>query len=210
MIKRRKDGLVEGPLGHIVVPLMGRFKGEAGERNLLLVFANVTNSGLQVRKWVELLIALLMTENQQNIVGPAICDKRGIVLSMCTLNNLFHQLLETIQIEKPEMIPGDMIVADRYNLYCSFHQGATTRAQEHKVPGPIIKIHNRWRKVENNQGSLPRLPMSQLYLEISQVLDSKLRFSRALRKDKLVLKFIISYLHNLHILRTLFCYIDLF
>ena len=38
--------------GHVVIPLMGRFKNETGERNLLLVLANVTQSGLDIRKCV--------------------------------------------------------------------------------------------------------------------------------------------------------------
>ena len=41
---------------HIVAPLMGRFKGETGERNLLLCMVNVTASGIPVRKWLERLV----------------------------------------------------------------------------------------------------------------------------------------------------------
>jgi len=38
-VKRRDDGR-KSAMGHVVVPLMGRFKNETGERNLVLVLAN--------------------------------------------------------------------------------------------------------------------------------------------------------------------------
>jgi len=50
-IRRRDDGR-KNNMGHVVVPLMGRFKNETGERNLVLVLANETNGGLEVRKWI--------------------------------------------------------------------------------------------------------------------------------------------------------------
>ena len=47
-------------------------------------------------------------------------------------------------------------------------------------PRPFFEQFNRWRKVQNKQGGLPNLPMSQLYVEITQALSSKLRFSKSL------------------------------
>ena len=56
--KRRDDGR-KNKMGHVVVPLMGRFKNETGERNLVLVLANETNGGLKLRKWIDRFTALL-------------------------------------------------------------------------------------------------------------------------------------------------------
>ena len=42
-IKRRDDGRHLGKDGHVVIPLMGRFKNKTGERNLLLIVANRTS-----------------------------------------------------------------------------------------------------------------------------------------------------------------------
>ena len=61
-----------------------------------------------------------------------------------------------------------------------FVGGATTRAKERKVDESVIEMNNRWRKWQNKQGSLPNLPMSQLYVEITQALSTKLRFSSSL------------------------------
>ena len=181
LVKRRNDGRKDGQDdGYVVVPLMGRFKGETGERNMIIVLANKSQNGLEIRKWIDYLSALLMAENRQSKVGPAICDAKGVVCSMYALNNLFHEVLASIQDESPNIIPSDINVVERYSIYRSFRRGATTRAKEMKVPTDIIEMNNRWRKVERQQGSLPRLPMTQLYMEITQVIDTKLRFSRAL------------------------------
>ena len=179
-VKRRDDGRNSGTHGHVVIPLMGRFKGETGERNLVIILANITNSGLQVRKWVDYFSALLLVEEKHKSVGPALCDIKGDMLTMNDLNAEFHDILERLQREGGSGIPEDLIVNERFNVYRSFRRGATTRAKEMKVDPDVIEMNNRWRKVENKQGSLPKLPMSQLYMEITQVLDSKLQFSRSL------------------------------
>ena len=98
---------------------------------------------------------------------------------MKVLNDEFHSALERIQ-QTTLLIPDDLDVNEKYNLYRSFRRGATTRAREMKVPPDVIEMNNRWRKVQNKQGSLPRLPMTELYTEITQVLDTKLSFSQAL------------------------------
>jgi len=78
-VKRRDDGR-KNNMGHVVVPLMGRFKNETGERNLVLVLANETNGGLKVRKWIDIFTALLKVEDRGSSTGPAICDEAGMVL----------------------------------------------------------------------------------------------------------------------------------
>lgn len=78
------------------------------------------------------------------------------------------------------IIPLDIEVRERFNIHRSFRRGATTRAKEMNVPESTIELNNRWRKVQNKQGGLPNLPMSQLYVEITQAFSSKLRFSKSL------------------------------
>jgi len=49
-IKHAPKGSDES-LPHIVLPLLGRFKGEKGEKHHLLPLAAVTDSGIEPRKW---------------------------------------------------------------------------------------------------------------------------------------------------------------
>jgi hypothetical protein len=180
LVKRRYDGRDHAKHGHCVIPLMGRFKQETGERNLIMVLANETKSGLKIRKWVDLLTGLLKAEGKDSEVGPAICNKDGYMMERWTLNGELHSALTKVQEEGDGLIPSSMVVDERYNIYRSFRRGATTRAKEQGVDEPTIEMNNRWRKWQNKQGSLPNLPMTQLYVEISQALASKLRFSASL------------------------------
>ena len=86
LIRRREDGRVIGSKGHCVVPLMGRFKQETGERNLIIVLANITNGGLDIRRWVDLLSGLLREEGREDEIGPALCDRNGYMIERWRLN----------------------------------------------------------------------------------------------------------------------------
>lgn len=55
-----------------------------------------------------------------------------------------------------------------------------TRAREAKVPEFILESNMRWSKVQRKSGGMPNLPMTELYLEITQILETKLAFSAAL------------------------------
>ena len=179
-VKRRDDGRDMPANGHVVIPLMGRFKNEVGERNLVVVLANITDGGLEVRKWIDRLTALLWLEDKHITTGPAICDNNGYVLERWRVNGELHHMMKHVQSLNPNLIPSDVDVDKRFNTYRSFRRGATTRAKEQGVSEPTISMNNRWRAIEGNQGGLPNLPMTQLYVEISQALTSKLRFSKSL------------------------------
>ena len=61
LVKIVNDGKLDTANSHGVVLLMGRFKGEEGERNVLLALANRTViSDLIIVLWVEILSAVLV------------------------------------------------------------------------------------------------------------------------------------------------------
>ena len=76
---------------------MGRFKGENGERNLMLCLARVTKSGIQIRRWVERLGNLLTIENRSKSSGPAFCDDDGMVLERWKINAELYKALTKIK-----------------------------------------------------------------------------------------------------------------
>jgi hypothetical protein len=102
------------------------------------------------------------------------------MLERWRLNCEYHAIMIRVQNRCPTLIAKDIEVEKKFNVYRSFRRGATTQAKEQGVSESTIALNNRWRKVQLKQGSLPKLPMSQLYTEISQALTSKLRFSKAL------------------------------
>ena len=181
LCKRIQDGKRHHAEPHVAVPLMGRFKGENGERNVLLPFCNVTSNGnIPIRKWIERLAAVLMHEGKHREVGPALCSRDGYVYHQGDLNKELWEQLHQIQVTKPELCAQSLEVESKYKVFRSFRRGATTRAKEAKVGEDILNMNNRWRKVQNKSGTMPNLPMSDLYTEIQQALLTRLRFSKSL------------------------------
>ena len=166
---------------HVLFPMMGRFKGETGERNLIFCLTNMSNSGIPNRKWLERLARLLRMESRHKVAGPAFCDQDGFVISSSFLNKELHRNLSNLQGSRPEdLIPRDVVVTEAYNVYRSFRRGATTRARKAKVPKDVIELNNRWSKVERKSGGMPKMSMANLYTEIRQALATKLCFSKSL------------------------------
>ena len=179
LVKHRLDGRNHDEYPHVVVPLMGRFKNETGERNMMLALASTTSSGIEIRKWLERLIILLLREGKGTAVGPALCEKEGTVMSRWKINGIIREALLRIQSETT-LIPADVDVANKFSIHRSARRGMYTRAREAKVPEFIILANMRWSKVQRKSGSMPNLPMTELYLEISQTLATKIAFSFAL------------------------------
>ena len=179
LIKHRLDGRNHLEHPHVVIPLMGRFKNETGERNMMLALASKTSSGIEIRKWVERLIILLMREGKGSTVGPALCEKDGTVMARWKINGIIREALLRIQNET-NLIPDDVDVVNKFSIHRSARRGMYTRAREAKVPEFIILANMRWSKVQRKSGSMPNLPMTELYLEISQTLATKVAFSFAL------------------------------
>ena len=71
-------------------------------------------------------------------------------------------------------------MVNKFSIHQLARQGIYTRAREAKVPEFIILANMRWSKVQQKSGSMPNLPMTELYLEISQTLATKVPFSFAL------------------------------
>jgi hypothetical protein len=167
---------------YVIVPLMGRFKGETGERNVLRPLVNITKSGIKVRRWIERLVSMLVREGRDDVSkpGPAFCDEKGFVLAYGYMNQLFHEALEKIQQERPDLIAPDVEVCETYNLHRSLRRGATSRANALNYSDTLINTNNRWRTTQTNKGKGGLTKMSQLYVEVSLSLNTLLEFSASL------------------------------
>lgn len=178
--KRNSGALAEKSKRHVVVPLMGRFKGEDGERNLMLVFANTSGSGLAIGRWISQLSELLLQERKHLKIGPALCHEDGTPYTSVELNSELESVLLDIQDKFPEFIDPKVDVSSKFSINRSFRRGATTRVRENGLDEKSLEMNNRWRKHQNALGSLPNLSMVDLYTEISQTLVSRLKFSQHL------------------------------
>jgi len=165
-----------GESQHIGLPLFGRFKSCGNSPvKLLCMMAASTASGLQPLRWTKRLLSCLDED------GPSsdwlFQNRDGTRLKMSHFNDIFYDYLLEVQSLYPNLIPEDLDVTDEFFLGRSFRRGATTRAQNASVPGPDIDWVNRW---GTGQELVIKGPMRVIYSERRQMLETFLRFSRAL------------------------------
>ena len=163
---------------HVVIPLLGRFKNEDGNRLHLMVAVNVTASGLEVRLWLECWAALLTKENRTS--GPAFCTPSGELISRKDVECGFHNQLERIQSEHSHLIGPEIIVRERYSIFRSLRRGSTARATDVQVPSTSIDLHNRWRSRELKKGQRSNSSMRDYYTDLALVINARLEYSRRL------------------------------
>ena len=148
---------------------------------MLLPFAAITKSGIQVRKIIDQLLKVLSTEGKMyGELAPALCHKTGQSISRTELNNKFINTLERVKENHHDLIAKNIDVAGEYNIYRSLRRGATSRATVVGLGTTEIEKNNRWRKFQNRSGTMPRLRMHDLYTDIKLALNSYLLFSSAL------------------------------
>lgn len=177
-------GRLHPTLPHVVTPLLGRFKGEDGERYHLLVMPEITSSGLRPREPLDLL--LTRREAQGFFHGPLFSDQLGKQVAPGKYEAIIlgvlkeHQELEAQTVGDAEKLFEGVDIEEKYGIYRSFKRGAITRAQEAGVSQPDVEFMGRWRTVEQAAGRRPCRSIREHYTEISQLLRSRLRFGKAL------------------------------
>lgn len=161
----------------VVIPLLGRFKGEEHFRQHLLVSASETASGLRPRKWLEALIGL--HHQQGRVRGPAICDKDGFVVKQSVMNAAFLSCLETVREDSPDLFPPGQSVPD-YDVDRSLRRGSDSRAKALGISQQDIDAMNRWRIFERARGRKPAQSMSDGYADVELLRPMFLRYTQPL------------------------------
>ena len=161
---------------HVVVPLLGRFKGETGEKSHLLLMANTTGSGIQVRKWVERMVAVLQQKSLVD-VGPAICFGNGDLIPSHLIDSEFKSQVNKVKEVYPDLVDPSTDVKKSFAIFRSLRRGSQTRATEAGVDDRTIDMVNRWRKRENRKRGMP---MRDHYTDMQLILERLLKYSRAL------------------------------
>ena len=163
---------------HVVAPLLGRFKGETGERYHLVALPNVTKTGIEIRRWLEAVVVAREAEDRSQ--GPAFCDEKGLPVESGVYEATFHEMLLRIQSRDADLIAPEVDVREEYGISRSFRRGSDTHAKNQGVSGPDIDAMNRWRTIESAKGRRPRMNMRDHYSEVRQMLTTLLRYPTAL------------------------------
>jgi hypothetical protein len=178
LIKYGSELKEKGQSDHIIIPLLGRFKGEQNLRYHLAPLAAITNSGLQVKLWVERLLEMRRREGRPH--GPALCDRHGNIIKPYVYQEALAEKLICIQAAPSSPIPADMEVMEEFGLSRSFRRGSTSTARTRGVNNKLVDLINRWRKFENARGRRPTLVMHKHYLDIEILIPELIKYSQAL------------------------------
>eukprot|EP00804_Cyclotella_cryptica_P009196 CCRYP_003235-RA/>CCRYP_003235-RA protein AED:0.41 eAED:0.41 QI:0/0/0/1/0/0/2/0/290 len=140
-------------LHRVCICLLGKFKGETGERYHSIILANESTSGLRSRKWIERLMAL--------------CDEE------------VRHYIQIIQEEDENLFDTKSDIT-RYGISRTFRKTSETRARRAGIPKDQVEMVNRWRKVERARGRKPNFDMADHYSDASQLGTLTWRYSYAL------------------------------
>jgi hypothetical protein len=162
----------------VIIPLLGKFKGETGERYHLTPLASETTSGLKVKQWVKRLV--YVRERQGKVQGPAFCTATGGVAKTKPYELGLMERLVGVQEAQPRLFPGDVDVYEQFGVSRSFRRGATSAARARGVSDRQVDLINRWRTFESSKGRRPQLSMHDHYSDIRILIPELVQFSKAL------------------------------
>lgn len=165
-------------VSHIIVALLGRFKGDTGEMYHLTPLVSRKASGLEV--WHALMQLIVAWDMRGVQSGPLFQNHRGSIMDMGAMDAILHEQLLGIQSKHPDLIPSDVNVVEQYSLNRSFWQRLTTQARNQGVSEPDIVMANRWRNTEKAGGRKLCRSMMEHYSEISQMIPTLVCYSQAL------------------------------
>jgi hypothetical protein len=166
------------PTKHVVVALLGRFKGETSESYHLMPLVDVTNCGLEPRKWIGRL--LMFYENNGTRHGPFFQHPDGTRRKAGTFENKFFERLEHVKTTHPHMLASIEDISEEFGISRSFWRGATSEAVNAGVPPDVIDANNRWCRVHQAGAKAPSMTMREHYTDGRLTLIHQLHFSKAL------------------------------
>jgi len=172
------EELSAGESSYVVIPLLGRFKNEEGERWHLMMSVSTTGSGFMVCKWVERLASVLVEEGHHS--GSAFCHKNGKCIRSYEIDEEFHKQLERVQIDHPNLIEQKLDVSEWFSIFRSLRRGSTARADELDVSETVTNLHNRWRTTEYLKGNRTTGSMRQYYTSLRLTWKVRLKYTRNL------------------------------
>lgn len=166
-------GLTAAP--HVVVTLIGQFKGELGTRKHQIALASVTMSGIEVRWWLEQLVEVRQQEGWRT--GPAFGDRAGRAALLSEYDGMMLPLLLRIQATDPNLIAPSDDVEKNYSFFRSFRRTATGRARAAGLDESVQTAMNRWRIIEQAKGRRPRFNMVEHYTHARDLMPVTWRYS---------------------------------
>jgi hypothetical protein len=149
-----KAGIDPSTAPHVIITLLGEFKGELGYNYHLMSLASTTTSGIELRWWIETLIKV--REEEGCITGQAFGHKDGSVAFMREYDNILHHFLKRIQNANPNLISDTDDIQANYGLLQTFWRTAEGRARATYLDSGVKNAMNGWKKLEQ-KGQMPKV-----------------------------------------------------
>ncbi|KAL7563788.1 hypothetical protein ACA910_020472 [Epithemia clementina (nom. ined.)] len=165
---------------HVLLALLGRFEQTNGSlKTFVQPLVPVTTSGIRIQEWIRRTIeeydkVEVKTRPMFRAPRKGPTPKR---VTVSHLDALFPDILKSVQIRHLEIIAPEVKVEDEYSVRRSLRQGATTEAQNRKIPVAIIESNNRWKKHMRANGLLPSNIMIERYTDAKASVESIIQFS---------------------------------
>lgn len=163
---------------YVIIPLLGRFKGETHARYHLAPLAAMTDSGLPVRRWVERLVSVRDQEGKRQ--GPAFCDAAGGIAESYAYESAILARLVVVQEKSPDIIGPEVDLTEEFGISRSFRRGSTSTARIRGIDDKQVELINRWRRFEQARGRRPTLPMRDHYSDIKILIPELVKYSQGL------------------------------
>jgi hypothetical protein len=178
MVSHWDESMAYAQAPHIPLMLVGRFKGEVGEKIFKQPLATESKSGVAVKLWFFRTLELLHRNGQA--IGPLFKNEKNKRALVAELDVMVHGILKRVQQKWPNVIPDHVRVSDEYSSLRSFRRGATAEAQNANIPADVIEANNRWRKHSRARGSLPSMSMMERYTDAKANVPALIKFSGGL------------------------------
>jgi hypothetical protein len=164
---------------YILIPLMGKVKGEHHDRCHLLPCTFKTDSGIKPYECIENL--KLLKEKQGLFNGPAISDEKGRVLNSVNIDQGMHEILEDLFTNQNDLFPSPITsindILSNYHAFQSFCRRSDTRDLNQGLRQDGIDIINCWHQVDKADGNQPDFDMRHHYMQYELLVDLFLRYT---------------------------------
>ncbi len=173
--KNFEHGLTWTP-PHVLIPLLGRFKGETGERCFLLAVVPKSATGINIEVWMRRMIECHQEGNKRaGWVFPSPTGQgRGRISDF---DPVFHDALRSVQSQRPDLILDSVDVGVAFSLRRSLRRGSTTHALNVFVSKENVEFNNGWRKHQRAGAKAASLSMIQHYTDVKLALPFILGYS---------------------------------
>jgi hypothetical protein len=166
---------------HMLLSLLGRFKGVVGRKKHHMPLVPVTQSGIKVRVWMTRLFQCYL---QLGIsTGPLFRTVATATMPAKTkeLDVIFHKYMLMVQDQHPNLLGPEIDVVVAYSLRRSLRRGSTAQARNKGIPKDIITLNNRWRSEEGSRNRVAQPgDMVEYYTDAVVAIEALLKYSEPL------------------------------